>query len=299
MPSDLDLRGVYVPLVTPFDASGDVAFDAVEALCHEYLAAGVAGIVALGTTGESPALDAAEREAVVSACSRVCVERGAPLIVGAGTNNTRATVAACEGLRGVPGVVAALVVVPYYVRPGQAGIVEHFRQVASTSPVPVVIYNIPFRTGRNLEPAAMLELAAVPGIAGVKQATTGLDLDTVEVLAGAPDGFHVLGGEDPFLYPIVLMGGSGGITASAHVCTERFVSMVECGLAGKVEEGRLHASALLPVTRALFAEPNPAVVKGVLHAQGRIPTAAVRLPMTGASAGSVEAALAAVEAAGS
>jgi 4-hydroxy-tetrahydrodipicolinate synthase len=107
----------------------------------------------------------------------------------------------------------------------------------------------------------------------------------------------VLGGEDPFLFPIVLMGGAGAICASAHVCTERFVAMIECGLAGKLDDGRAHAEALLPVTQSLFVEPNPAVFKGVLHAQGRIPTPDVRLPLVNASQASVDAALAAVHAA--
>lgn len=298
MTSDLELRGVYVPLITPFDASGAVADDAVERLCHEYLDAGAAGIVALGTTGEAAALDPAERERVVDVCSRACAERGDQLIVGAGTNNTRASVAHVEALRGVPALVAALSVVPYYVRPSEEGIVNHFRVLAEASPVPLVIYNIPYRTGRGLGAESLLELARCANVAGLKQAVGGVDTDTLAVLAGAPEAFHVLCGDDPFIYPTVLMGASGTIAASAHVCTGRFVSMVECGLAGKVDEGRAHAEDLLPVVRALFAEPSPAVTKAVLHAKGRIPTPDLRAPMTNASAAAVEHALAAVEAAG-
>lgn len=297
MPSDLDLRGVYVPLVTPFTSDGGVATDSIDALCHHYLDAGATGIVALGTTGESPALDAAERAVVTDTCAAVCSRRGAQLIVGAGTNNTATTVTSVAALEGTPALSAALVVVPYYVRPAQSALVEHFRMAAEASPVPLVVYNIPSRTGRNLEPEAMLAVAALPNVAGVKQATSGLDLDTLRVLAGRPDGFHVLGGEDPFLFPIVLMGGSGAICASAHLCTERFVAMIECGLAGKVDDGRAHAEALLPVIRAGFAEPNPSVFKGVLHRQGLIPTPDLRMPLAPASEAAVEAALAAVEAA--
>lgn len=298
MSSPIALRGIYVPLITPFTASGDVALDALEGLANDYLDRGAAGLVPMGTTGESPAVDAAERKAIIDVCARVAAERDAHLIVGAGTNSTRTTVTQVEALRDVPAATAALVVVPYYVRPSQAGIVEHFRAAAAASPVPVVIYNIAYRTGRNFEPGPLLEVAALANVAGVKQAASGLDVDTLQILAGAPAGFSVLGGEDPFLFPVLLMGGTGGITASAHVCTERFVSMVECGVAGKVDEGRRHAEALLPVTQALFAEPNPAVTKGVLHAQGRIPTPDLRLPMTAASSASVDAALAAIEAAG-
>lgn len=298
MPSDVELRGVYVPLITPFDPAGSVALDAVERLCQEYLEAGAAGIVALGTTGESAALALDERRLVVERCASVCAERGAQLIVGAGTNNTAATVAALQALRGTPALAAALVVVPYYVRPSERGLVEHFRAAAAASPVPLVLYNIPYRTGRVLGAAAMLELAAHANVGGVKQAVGAIDADTLAILAGRPEGFHVLCGDDAYIYPMVLMGATGAIAAASHVCTSRFASMVECGLAGKVDEGRAHAEALLPVVAALFAEPNPAVIKGVLHAQGRIPTPDLRLPMTPASPAAVASALAAVEAAG-
>ena len=174
---------------------------------------------------------------------------------------------------------------PYYSRPAEAAIVEHYRVVAEASPVPIVAYNIPVRTGRGLGAASLLELAAIPNVAGVKQAVAALDVDTLEVLADAPAGFSVLSGDDYLAFPMVCMGGAGGITASAHVCTARFVAMVECGLAGKLEDGRHHAEALLPVIETAFAEPNPAVFKGVLHAQGRIATPDVRMPLANASSG--------------
>ena len=297
MGSELQLRGVYIPLVTPFAADGSVALDAVTLLCHEYLDAGASGIVPLGTTGEATALIADEKRAVIDACATVCSERSAQLVVGAGTNSTAATIANVQALAGTPALSAALIVVPYYVRPSEPGIVAHFKAVADASPVPLVLYNIALRTGRNLSAAGVLEVAEHPNVAGIKQAAAGLDLDTLQLLAGAPGDFAVLGGEDPFLFPIVLMGGSGAICASAHVCTERFVAMIECGLAGKIDDGRAHAEALLPVVASLFVEPNPAVFKGVLHAQGRIPTPDVRLPLVNAGAPAVDAALAAVHAA--
>jgi 4-hydroxy-tetrahydrodipicolinate synthase len=297
--TDANLRGVYIPVITPFAADGSVAIDALERLCQEYLDAGAAGIVALGTTGESTALDADEKHSVIDACARVCAERSAQLIVGAGTNNTRTTRQAVKELAGTPALVATLIVVPYYVRPSEAGIVAHFRSVAEVSPVPIVVYNISARTGRHLSAPNVHELARTPNFTGVKQAPASLDDDTLELLrrTNDVDGFAVLGGTDTFLFPLVLMGGAGTICASAHVCTERFVAMIECGLAGKVDEGRAHAEALLPVTQALFAEPNPAVFKGVLHAQGRIPTPDVRLPLLNASPDAVQRARDAIVAA--
>lgn len=296
MASDLELRGVYPAVVTPFQADGSVALPALEELVDGHLAAGAAGVVALGTTGESAALTADEKQAVIDAVAAVCSAQGAQFIVGAGTNNTATTVAAVEALAGIPACVAALSVVPYYVRPTEAGIVEHFKVVAAASPHPLIVYNIPYRTGRALGADSVLELAQVPNLAGLKQAVGALDLDTLRILAGAPAGFAVLGGDDPYLYPTVLMGGAGAVAASANVATDRFVAMIDCGLTGKLEEGRAIAEALLPLVRRLFAEPNPAVIKGVLHAQGRIPTPDVRLPMTPASPAAVEAAMVALAA---
>ena len=288
------LEGVFVPLVTPFDEAGRVDVACLEGLAVESLDAGAAGIVALATTGEASALDGAERSQVVAACARVCGDRGAQLIVGAGTNDTRTTIARHEQLAEVPGIVASLAVVPYYVRPSEAGIVAHFTEVAERSPVPLVIYNVPYRTGRGLGAASLLELAAHPNVVGVKQAVGGIDADTLRVLAEAPPSYAVLGGDDAYLLPTVLMGGAGAIAAAAHVRTSDFVRMIDDGLAGHVADARARAEALLPVALALFAEPNPAVIKGVLHAQGRLPTPDVRMPLTNASKSAVDDALAAI-----
>jgi 4-hydroxy-tetrahydrodipicolinate synthase len=296
MTSDVDLHGLWIPLVTPFDAHDRVDVDAIDRLCEEYLRGGARGIVALGTTGENTALDAAEKNAVISTCSAACDRLGAPLIVGTGTNNTRSTIAATVALADVPAVIGALVVVPYYVRPSDAGVLAHYRAVAEASSVPIVAYNIPYRTGKGMNADVVLELARIDNVAGLKQAVGSLDTDTLRVLANAPDGFQVLCGEDPFIYPIVQLGGVGAIAASSHLCTERFVAMIECGVAGKHEDGRSHQEALLPVIRAGFAEPNPCVFKGVLHAQGRIATPDLRLPMTNASQPAIDRCLAAVEA---
>jgi 4-hydroxy-tetrahydrodipicolinate synthase len=290
--AELQLRGVYVPLVTPFDRRGNVDLGALEHLTDEVLSAGAAGVVALATTGEPTSLDDAERDAVVAACSRVCTDRGAGLIVGAGTNDTRTTLARHEALADAPGVVASLAVVPYYVRPTEAAIVAHFQLVAARSPVPLVTYNVPYRTGQGLTAASLLELASTDNIAGVKQAVGDIDADTLTVLARAPEGFAVLAGDDPYLFPMTLMGAPGAIAASANLYTRRFVTMIEHGLAGEVTPGRALAEALLPLVRALFAEPSPAVIKALLHAEGRIPTADVRMPLSNASATAVKHALA-------
>jgi 4-hydroxy-tetrahydrodipicolinate synthase len=294
MASNLRPTGVLVPLVTPFDKEGNVELGVLEALANDVLDNGARGVVALATTGEPTALSAEERDAVVAACAQVCAERHAMLVIGAGTNDTRTTIERHEALADVPHADASLAVVPYYVRPTEAAIVRHFRAVAERSPVPVLIYNIPYRTGQGLGAESLLQLAATDNIAGVKQAVGGIDVDTLALLAGARERFAVLGGDDPFLLPLVFMGGAGAVAASSHLCTRRFVEMVECGLNGDTEEGRRHAEALLPVIRALFAEPSPCVIKAALHAVGRIPTPNVRMPHANASEAATQQAVQAI-----
>lgn len=293
MVAPLRLRGVHVPLVTPFGPDGRVAVDALERLADDALTAGAAGLVTLATTGEPTSLDERERSAVVAGCARVCADRGAALLVGAGTNDTRTTIERHEAPADVPGVTAALTVVPYYVRPTEAAVVAHLELVAARSPVPLVVYNVPYRTGRGLGADALLQLAGTDNVAGLKQAVGCIDADTLTVLAGAPEDFAVLGGDDPYLFPLTLLGAPGAVAASANLHTDRFVAMIEHGLAGEVAAGRVHAEALLPLVLALFAEPSPAVIKALLHADGRIPTPDVRMPLSAASAAAVRRALAA------
>jgi 4-hydroxy-tetrahydrodipicolinate synthase len=295
MPSGFRPEQLLVPVITPFDAAGRIDEEALERHADEVIASGAAGLVALATTGEATSLDDGERAAVISICARVCTARDAVLVVGAGTYNTRETVARHEALAEVPGVLASLAVVPYYVRPSEAAIVAHFQAVAERSPVPLIVYNIPYRTARGLGSAALLELAGNDNVVGVKQAVGGIDADTLQVLAAAPASFSVLGGDDAFLFPLLLMGGAGGITASANVATDRYAAMIECGLAGQLADGRHLAEALLPLTLALFAEPSPAVIKAVLHAHGKIPTPHVRMPLADASPVAVEQALAVLD----
>ncbi|MEV7771923.1 dihydrodipicolinate synthase family protein [Kitasatospora sp. NPDC086791] len=291
----MELKGIHVPLVTPFAADGSVALDALEKLAHELLDAGAAGLVALGTTGEPAALTAAERDAVVDIAAAACAARGARLIVGAHGGDTRATAESLAALGArVPQAAAALVTVPSFVRPGEAGTVAHFRALAVSSPLPLVVYHIPYRTGQQLSAAALRELAAIDGVVGVKYATGGLDQTAAELLADTPEGFAFLTGEDAFLAPMLALGAAGGILASAHLATGRFVELAQAWEAGDVERARALGHRLTGLAVAAFAAPNPAVTKGVLHALGRIPTPDVRLPLLPAGAAEVDAALALV-----
>jgi 4-hydroxy-tetrahydrodipicolinate synthase len=283
----MTLTGVYVPLITPFDAAGAVAVDALAALATEVLDGGATGITALGTTGEPASLTAGEQRRVVDILAGVCRDRGAPLLVGA------STVAAVTALRDRPGVTAALCVVPPFVCPGEAGVVAHIAAVAAASPVPLVVYHVPHRTGQELSAATIRRLAAIPGVIGIKYATGGIDATVVDLLAEPePSGtFTVLGGDDVVLSPLLTMGAGGGIVASAHLATGHFVDLVAAWRAGDVERARPLGHRLAVLSAALFAAPNPTVIKAVLHAQGRIPTASVRLPLLRADADMAQRAL--------
>jgi 4-hydroxy-tetrahydrodipicolinate synthase len=290
------LHGVLVPLVTPFGGDGQVAAGALETLAGEVLDAGATGIVALGTTAEAATLDAAERRAVIDICARVCGRRGAALVVGAGSNDTQASAAALAGLARWPQIAAALVPVPCYTRPGEAGVLAHFTLLAARSPVPLIIYHVPYRTAQPLSAAALRTLGGLRGVAGVKLATGGLGADAVDLLGDCPAGFAVLAGDDPYLSPLLALGAAGGILASAHLATARFAQLAAAWARGDVDTARGLGHALARLSVAAFAEPNPTVIKGALHALGRIPTPDVRLPLLPAAAASVDALLAQLEA---
>lgn len=288
---EVSLQGLYVPLITPFTEDGGLAPDVLEKLAHAVIDDGAAGLVALGTTGESPTLSTAERRTVLDICAGVCRERGAMLIAGAGSNDTASTARALQDLAAWPEVSAALTVVPYYTRPSQDGIIAHFTRVAADSPVPVLVYNIPYRTGTSLSRETLRELATIPGIAGVKHAVGGIDHDTVLLMADPPEDFAVLAGDDVFASPLLALGAAGAILASAHLCTREFADFVAAWRAGEAARGRELGNRLATLSAALFAEPNPCVIKGMLHALGKIPSPAVRLPLLPASDDTVRAAM--------
>ncbi|MEU1732003.1 4-hydroxy-tetrahydrodipicolinate synthase [Streptosporangium sp. NPDC020145] len=287
----MTLSGVYLPLITPFAGNGEIALDALEDLARAALEEGAAGLVALGTTAEVAMLAEEERRAVVEVCAKVCRERSAELIVGAGSSDTRGSAEALRALKTWPEVTGALVTVPSFVRPSEAGVLAHFTALAEQTPVPIVVYNIPYRTGQSVGAATLRRIGELPMVAGVKHAVGGVDQDTLSLLADPPEGFAVLAGDDPYLSALLALGSSGGILASAHLRTGLFVELVEAWRSGEVAHARALGHRLSALSASVFTEPNPTVIKGVLHAQGRIPTASVRLPLVPAGQDSVEAVL--------
>lgn len=227
----MTLTGVYVPLITPFEAGGTVALDALEALAHEVLDAGAAGLVALGTTAEPASLTDGEQRDVLDLLSQVCTQRSAPLLVGA------STMPALTALGRHQGVTGALSLVPPFLRPGEAGVVAHFAAMTAASPIPLVVYHVPYRTGQQLSACALKEIANLPGVVGVKYAVGSIDSSTIELMADPPADFAVLGGDDAFISPLLALGAHGGILASAHIATAQFVELVDAWHVGDVNRG--------------------------------------------------------------
>ncbi len=283
------LTGLFVPMVTPFDEAGAVAPAALAALAREVLDGGATGLVALGTTSEPGTLTEPERHTVLDVLTGVCAERGAPLIVGANSGP------ALADLAGYPAVVAALTLVPPYLRPGEEGVVASFTALAEASPVPLLVYHVPYRTGQDLSGSAIRRLARIPGVVGMKYAPGTLGADEVALVADPPPEFAVLGGDDALLAPMLALGAHGAIAASAHIATASFAALVAAWLAGDVAQARGLGRRLAALSSALFAEPNPTVIKAVLHADGRIPTPSVRLPLVAPRPDTVDAACSAAQ----
>jgi 4-hydroxy-tetrahydrodipicolinate synthase len=280
-----DFSGIWIPLITPF-ADGAVDHAALRALVRRYTDAGVAGLVALGTTGEPATLDAAEQNAVLAtildavqtAAGASPQRRALPVLVGVSGNHTASMRERIAQLNPLP-IAGMLIAAPYYTRPAQDGIVAHFNALADASAHPVVLYDIPQRTGVRLELDTLLTLAAHPRIQAIKDCAGSLDT----TLALIRDGrLQVLAGNDLEIFTTVCAGGSGAIAASAHWRPERFVALYRALTEGRLDEGRRIFHALVPQIQLAFAEPNPAPIKALLAGSGWVRNE-LRLPMTRAS----------------
>lgn len=268
-------HGVWVPLVTPFDEEGPDLF-AVRRLMRQYRQAGVDGIVVCGSTGEAAAMD--EYEQLVVLDTVLDEAGGMPVVMGLAGNHQRDVLRRQAVFNSRP-LAGLLTPAPYYVRPGQAGLADYFRSLADASPVPLVLYDIPYRTGATIETSTLLALAEHPNIRAIKDC--GGSIDKTQALI-AHGGLQVLAGEDLQMLSTMAMGGSGLIAASAHVRPDLFVAMYQAMQAQQVALARQLFHALAPVMRLLFAEPNPAPLKGLLARQGLL-REQLRAPMTPAS----------------
>jgi 4-hydroxy-tetrahydrodipicolinate synthase len=274
------LKGSLVAIVTPMQAGGALDLSGFAKLLDFHVASGTAGIVVVGTTGESPTVDVEEhclliKTAVEHAAGRI------PIIAGTGGNATAEAIELTRYAKKV-GASCGLSVVPYYNKPTQEGLYRHFRTIAEKVDLPLILYNVPGRTVADLSNDTVLRLAQVPGIVGIKDATAdlgrGSELIRALALTGKSD-FAVYSGEDITALPLMLMGGHGVISVTANVAPKLMAEMCNAALAGEVGRARAANNRLLPLHRKLFVEANPIPVKWALAEMGMI-GAELRLPLT-------------------
>ena len=275
--------GSMVALVTPFK-NGQVDWPSLEALVDFHLQNGTNGIVPCGTTGESATLSHAEHDEVIRTVIKA-VNKRVPVIAGTGSNSTDEAVRLTKEAER-SGADGALMISPYYNRPTQEGIYQHYKKVASEVGIPLIVYNIPGRTGSKIEPETLARLAEIKNIAGVKEATGSVD-QAIDVIRLCGDRLAVYSGEDSLIYSLMALGGKGVISTVANVAPRQTAQLTQACLAGNWDDGRKIQFQLIPLIRSLFIETNPIPVKTALALMGKC-TGELRLPMTPMAEGNVK-----------
>jgi 4-hydroxy-tetrahydrodipicolinate synthase len=275
MAAQKEIRGCGTALVTPFLANGSLDREVLASLVSWQIQEGIDFIVSCGTTGESPVLSREEVLEVV----RITVQAAAgriPIVAGAGGNNTAHAVESVRELE-KEGVDAFLSVAPYYNKPSQEGLFRHYEAIAAATRLPVILYNVPGRTGSNILPDTVLRLAKIPNIIAVKEASGDI-AQIVEICSRVPAGFQVFSGDDALTLPIMAVGGCGVISVSANEIPRMMTAMCHCCREGRWEEAREMNRKLLPLLKANFLESNPIPVKAALAMMGKIQEV-YRLPL--------------------
>jgi len=270
-----NFTGVGTALVTPFTKAGDLDERAVRRLGRRQIDAGIHFLVPCGTTGENPTLTLAERIRVVA----ILVDEAAgktPVLAGAGGYDTKEIIHLAEEMRKA-GASGLLSVTPYYNKPTQEGLYQHFRAIADSTPLPIIVYNVPGRTGVNVEPATLARLAAIPNITGVKEASGNIT-QMCEVCNAVPEGFLVLSGDDAITLPLMAIGGRGIISVVANEIPADMVQMVEAAERPDFAAARVVHRRILPLMQVNFIESNPVPVKAAMAAMGLVEEV-YRLPM--------------------
>jgi 4-hydroxy-tetrahydrodipicolinate synthase len=258
-------KGVYTALITPFQEDGSVDEIALRRIVNAQIDAGVAGLVPVGTTGESPTVTHEENIQVV----RIVVDeaRGrVPVIAGTGSNSTEEAIGMTRQAREC-GAAASLQVAPYYNRPTQEGLYRHFMTIAETVDLPMMVYNIPGRTAVNIETDTLVRLAEHPNIVAVKEASGSIP-QMMDVLSRVPAAFAVLSGDDNLAFSLTTLGGRGVVSVASNLIPARMVQMVDRLLHGETERARAEHFDLLPLFRMLFVETNPVPIKYMMYRAG-------------------------------
>lgn len=270
------LRGTGVALVTPFKENKEVDLDAFTRVIEHVVSNGVNYVVVLGTTGETPTLLHDEKVLIIQHTYRI-VNHRVPVVVGVGGNDTMAVVRALQTLP-LEKATAVLSASPYYNKPSQEGIFQHYKALASASPRPILLYNVPGRTGRNMLPETTVRLAReVPNIGGIKEAASDI-AQAMRLLKDCPPEFLIVSGDDDLVLPEIAAGMDGVISVAANCFPKKFSTMVQLALAGNLAEAKVHNDAMLDAYTLFFAENNPAGVKAFLH-EMKLIAPHLRLPL--------------------
>lgn len=262
------LRGTGVALVTPFKQNKEVDVEAFTRVVNHVIQNGVDYVVVLGTTGETPTLSRAEKELLINQAYEIA-DGKVPVVVGVGGNDTLAVARELETLP-LQHATAVLSASPYYNKPSQEGIFQHYQTLAAASPRPIILYNVPGRTGRNMSPETTIRLAnEVTNIAGIKEAASDI-AQVMKILKDCPDDFLVVSGDDDLVLPEIAVGMDGVISVAANCFPQKFSNMVRHALSGNFSEAKLLNDQMIEAYNLLFAENNPAGVKAFLHEMGII-----------------------------
>lgn len=256
------LKGTGVAIVTPFLEDNSVDYVALEKIINSIIEGGVNYIVSLGTTGETPTLTRTEKLEIVAFTSKI-IQKRVPLVVGIGGN---ATEMLCEELKSFDckDAVAILSAAPYYNKPSQEGIIQHYTAIADASKLPIIMYNVPGRTGRNMEASTIATLAHHNNIAGIKEAAGNM-AQSLEIIKNVPEDFLVVSGDDDLVVPQIAIGMKGVISVAANCFPNEFSTMVNAALEGNAEKANSINSKLVKAYELLFIENNPAGVKYFLY----------------------------------
>lgn len=266
---------IATAMVTPFDSKGNIDFAKTTQLVNYLIENGTDSLVVAGTTGESPTLTTEEKLALFRHVVEV-VNGRIPVIAGTGSNNTRASIELTKKAEEI-GVDAVMIVAPYYNKPNQEGIYQHYKAIAESTSLPVMVYNIPGRSVVNISVETIVRLSEIPNIVAVKDASGNLDAMT-EIIAKTRDDFMLYSGDDGLTLPVLAIGGKGVVSVASHIIGNEMKEMIEAFTRGDNKKAAAMHQQLLPIMKALFAAPSPVPVKTALQLKG-LDVGSVRLPL--------------------
>lgn len=271
----IGLGRISTAMITPFDNKGNIDFPKTTQLINYLIKNGTESLVVAGTTGESPTLSKEEKIALFQHAVKTADKR-VPVIAGTGSNDTYATIELTKRAEQA-GADGIMVVAPYYNKPNQEGFYQHFKAVAESTSLPVMVYNIPGRAAANIEPETIIRLSKIPNIFAVKEASGNLNA-MAKIISEAEEGFQLYSGDDGLTIPVLSIGGKGIVSVASHIIGNEMQTMITAFLNGETEKAAKLHRELLPVMEGLFAAPSPVPVKTALHLRG-LDVGSVRLPL--------------------